>query len=168
MSAVGDQQPVEALSSDGTDESLGDRVCLRGADRCADPRLTVGRPRRRPGYVQWRDASRRCQASNVSGVTKNERHRVLGSRRLAAAKKARSAGRNAGRDTCRRSIASSWRSTTISSSLKSDERKRSNTSAITRAHTSDATSSRSPKKAATNARLSFGTPQGQPAVTTGQ
>jgi nucleoside phosphorylase len=28
VTAVGDQQPVEALPSDGADESLSDRVCL--------------------------------------------------------------------------------------------------------------------------------------------
>lgn len=76
--------------------------------------------------------SRRCQASSVSEVTKNTLHRARGSSRLAAARKARSAGTSAGRETCRRSTASSWRSTTISSSLKSAERKQSRTSAITR------------------------------------
>ena len=85
-----------------------------------------------PHKVHRRAMSRRCHASKVSGVTKNAPHRGLGSSRLAAARKARSAGRNAGRDTCRRSTASSWRSTTISSSLKSDERKHRSTSAITR------------------------------------
>jgi hypothetical protein len=83
-------------------------------------RLTFGRPGRRPGYVQRRATRRRCHASSVSGVTKSERQRALGSCRLVAAKNARSAGRNLGRETCRRSTASSWRSTTISSSLKSE------------------------------------------------
>jgi hypothetical protein len=107
-------------------------------------------------------------------VTKNERHRALGSSRLAAARKARSAGRSAGRETCRRSTPTSWRSTTISSSLKSDERKHSNTSAITRpdiTYKNDASTSPSHprqsqrhygpaaiKTPATNARSSFGTP----------
>jgi hypothetical protein len=58
------------------------------------------------------------------------RHPVLGSSRLAAARKTRSADTSAGRETCRRSTASSWRRTTISSSLKSDERKHNSTSAI--------------------------------------
>jgi hypothetical protein len=65
-------------------------------------------------------------------VTKNARHRALGSSRLAAARNARSAGRSAGRDTCRRRRASSWRSTTISSSLNSGGRKHRHTRAITR------------------------------------
>jgi hypothetical protein len=97
-------------------------------------RLTRGRPGRRPGYVQRRATSRRCHTSSVSGVTNNERHRSRGSRRLAAAKKARSAGRSAGRDICRRKTAISWRRTTISSSLYSEERKHSNTSAVKPQH----------------------------------
>jgi hypothetical protein len=86
-------------------------------------RLTRGRPRGRPGYVQRCAPSRRCHTSSVSGVMKNKRHRSRESSRLAAAKKARSAGRSAGRDICRRKTAISWRRTTISSSLYSDERK---------------------------------------------
>ena len=36
VAAAEDQQPVEALVSDGADEALGVGVCLRRADRCAD------------------------------------------------------------------------------------------------------------------------------------
>jgi hypothetical protein len=36
VSAVGDEQPVETLSSDGADESLSDRVGLRRLDRRTD------------------------------------------------------------------------------------------------------------------------------------
>jgi hypothetical protein len=59
----------------------------------------------------------------VSGVTKNDRQRVRGRSRLAAARNTRSAGRTWGRATCRRTTASSCRTTTISSSLNSSERK---------------------------------------------
>ena len=36
MAAVEDQQPIEALRSDGADESFGDRVRLRRSHRRAD------------------------------------------------------------------------------------------------------------------------------------
>ena len=36
MSTVRDQDPIEALASDGADESLSDGVCLWGPDRRAD------------------------------------------------------------------------------------------------------------------------------------
>jgi hypothetical protein len=106
------------------------RASRRISSRTSRPSL--GRPGRRPGYVQRRATSPRCHASSVPGVTKNACQRSLGSSLLAAARNARSAGRSAGRDTCRRSTAISWRRTTISSSLCSDERKHINTSAIKR------------------------------------
>jgi hypothetical protein len=65
----------------------------------------------------------------VSGLTNSERQRLRGSRRLAAARRARSAGRRSGLRVWRRRISSSWRSTRISSSLNSCERKRSKISA---------------------------------------
>jgi hypothetical protein len=40
--AVGDQDPVEALSADGADEALGDRVGLRRFDRGADDLDALG------------------------------------------------------------------------------------------------------------------------------
>src|SRR6188472_2727309 len=73
-----------------------------------------------------------CQRRSVPGVTKNELQRWRGTRRLAAARNARSALRSAGRATWRRRIASSWRSTTISSSLNSSERQASATSCHSR------------------------------------
>jgi hypothetical protein len=36
VSAVYDQEPVEALSASGADEAFRDRVCLRRAYRCLD------------------------------------------------------------------------------------------------------------------------------------
>src|ERR1035441_6029048 len=42
VTAVGDQQPVEALPSDAADESLSDRVCLRRPDRRADHTHALG------------------------------------------------------------------------------------------------------------------------------
>ena len=42
VTAVGDQQPVEALPSDAADESLSDRVCLRRPDRRADHTDALG------------------------------------------------------------------------------------------------------------------------------
>ena len=36
LPAVHDQQPVEALGTDGADETLGDRVCLRRSHRRLD------------------------------------------------------------------------------------------------------------------------------------
>jgi hypothetical protein len=112
-------------------------------------RSGLGRPGRRPGYVQRRATSPRCHASSVPGVTKNACQRSLGSSLLAAARNTRSAGRSAGRDTCRRSTAISWRRTTISSSPCSDARKHSNTSAIKRpnsTYSNDASTGPSPDR----------------------
>jgi hypothetical protein len=36
MTAVEDQQPIEAFGADGAHEAFGDRVRLRGSHRCAD------------------------------------------------------------------------------------------------------------------------------------
>jgi hypothetical protein len=36
VAPVDDQEPVEALRADGANEALGDRVCLRRADRRLD------------------------------------------------------------------------------------------------------------------------------------
>ncbi len=36
LAAVEDQEPIEALRSDGADEAFGDRVRLRRLHRCAD------------------------------------------------------------------------------------------------------------------------------------
>ncbi len=63
-----------------------------------------GRPGLR-GWVHFRVSSARCQRSNVSGVTRNDRHADRGSTRLSKAGSARSAGRYSTRFTWRRSTA---------------------------------------------------------------
>jgi hypothetical protein len=85
-----------------------------------------GRPIR-TGYVQRRATRRRCQRSNVVGVTRNDRQVDRGNNRLVAARKDRSSS-TAADVSARRTTASSCRSTTISSSLESCERGRSKTS----------------------------------------
>ena len=79
---------------------------------------SAGLPGRGCGHVHMRLTRRRCQPSRVSGLTPNTGHLDLGSIRLKAARRARSAGRNRGRATCRRRICSSWRRTRISSALQ--------------------------------------------------
>ena len=63
-----------------------------------------GRPGLR-GWVHLRLTMARCQRSNVSGVTRNDRHADRGSARLSKASSARSAGRYSTRFTWRRSTA---------------------------------------------------------------
>ena len=46
MPAVGDQDPVEALASDGADEPLSYSVCLRRSDWCVDRTDACGVPLR--------------------------------------------------------------------------------------------------------------------------
>ncbi len=68
-------------------------------------------------YVHFLLSRRRCQASNVPGVTIRCNCRRLGSSRATAAITARSAQSGLGRVTCRRKTATSCRSTKISASL---------------------------------------------------
>jgi hypothetical protein len=90
------------------------RVLAREAqDKLANLAPIRGRPGPRRAYVQRFATSWRCQRRSVSGLTNSERQRLGGSRRLAAARKARSAVRSSGLRVWRRRISSSWRSTTI-------------------------------------------------------
>lgn len=73
-------------------------------------------PRR--AYVERLATSWRCQRRSVSGLTNSERQRLRGSRRVAAARKARPAGRSSGLRVWRRricvlrSFAGIWKSRT--------------------------------------------------------
>jgi hypothetical protein len=90
-------------------EPHDDRAELGIDGRATDLRAAV-RPLRR--------TSSRCQRSRVCGVTRKDDHRSRGSRRAAAARKARSIGRSCGRLAWRRSTRSWWRRTAISTSLE--------------------------------------------------
>ena len=73
---------------------------------CCTSGFSGGRPVWRCGSVQLPAIRRRCQRSNVPGVTKKHDQRDLGSTRLTAAGSARSAGSSLGRGVCRRRTAS--------------------------------------------------------------
>jgi hypothetical protein len=76
-----------------------------------------GRPGGRPGYVQRRRMSSRCQRNSVAGWTRNENCRARGRTRVSAASTARSAAPRRGRATCRLSTCNSWRRIRISTSF---------------------------------------------------
>jgi len=69
------------------------------------------------GYVQFRATRRRWHRNTVPGVTSRWLRSGLGSRRISAARTARSAQSSRGRGLVRRSTATSWRSTSNSASL---------------------------------------------------
>jgi hypothetical protein len=65
---------------------------------------------------------RRCQRSNVAGVTTRCKRKPFGSIRDNAASMARSVHSSRGLGFTRRSMATSWRRTRISASLDADDR----------------------------------------------
>jgi hypothetical protein len=71
----------------------------------------------RCGNVQRRLIRSRCQPSTVSGVTNRWSRCCFGSRRVNAARTARSGQKERGRLTCRRKTATSWRKRRISAFL---------------------------------------------------
>ena len=92
--------------------------------------LIGGRPRRF-GWVRFSCTRRRCQRRIVFGVTRRWQRSARGSRRMRAAKIARSAQSMRGRGLVRRRTATSWRSTRSSTSLAADVRHDSRTSPST-------------------------------------
>jgi hypothetical protein len=81
-----------------------------------------GRPVWRCGEVQAPATSRRCQRGSVSGWTKKQDQRDLGSARLTAASSAQSAGSSLGHGVWRRRTVRWWRRTRISRSLAASPR----------------------------------------------
>ena len=80
VTAVGDQQPVEALPSDAADESLSDRVCLRRPDRRADHTDTLGAEHRVKGARELAVvvADQKLQRSLALREREHEVPRLLG------------------------------------------------------------------------------------------
>jgi len=79
----------------------------------------------RPGGLGWLHfaaAMRRCQRSNVPGVTIRHVRSAFGKTRASAASTARSVQDKCGLGLARRSTATSCRSTSISASLNADDR----------------------------------------------